>query len=150
MSPAELVRAVAGAGADVVIEKSGMRLVGPKLHPDIVEGIRADKAAFLEQWGEELRSRYGRVPEGPLPMTKTTPRWSHATYKRVESYIRRQGDRMTKWCFHRGNSYVEAGLSIEAGARCALRDLLYWQLRRHARPEEILEGMEECVKGAKS
>lgn len=147
MSPIELVAAVLGVGADVKVEKGQAKITGPKLPEAVVEAIRADKAAFLEAWKDELASRFRRVPEGPMPMVKTPPKWTDRIYRRVGNYLWRQGDPCAKWLFDRGNAYVAVGLSVEVGAKCACRDLLYWQLKRHDRPEEILEGMEECVKG---
>lgn len=145
MTTQEIIGAIESAGA-MVFYRDGQ----PRLRGDVPEGvlaaIRADKPAFLEAWSEYERNRYGTCPP-TRPLRDKPPQWREDVYKRVEGWISRQGGEVMRWVLDRALAYLQAGMKQEDATKAAMADVLYWQLGRHEKPEEVLEGCEQAAMG---
>lgn len=146
MTPGELVEAVVKAGAEVHVRDARPRLVGT-VSQEILDAIREQRDEFLEEWQRYERDRYTKCPPDTMPMRNVPPSWNDRTYARVERYVRHQGEPVGLWWFHRADAYMSAGMDATDATKSAIADVLYWQLGRFRKPEELLETLDQVAKG---
>lgn len=146
MTPAELAAAVDAAGATIRIERGQPRLVG-EVPAEVLAGIRANREEFLEAWEQEYKDRWGRSPRAEIPLRRAVPNWRSRTYSRLERYCRQQPAPVIRWLLSQGERYMRIRGFPEAGAaKCAIADLIDWQLARHEDPVFLLETLEESAR----
>lgn len=150
MSPAELVKALLAGGGWVETRGGQSRLMG-NIAEELKGELRAQREEFLEAWDAHQRDRYGKTPPLDQALLDQPPAWRADVYRRVEGYVRRQTDEVNQWVFARANAYQASrpDWGPEQITKAALRDVLYWQLGRFQKPEELLATFEWVQAGGR-
>lgn len=142
MTPEELIKQLVAAGG--WFERSGERHILKGEIPDALRAaLRDQRDAVLEAWDTYQRNRYGKTPPEDHPLGEV-PVWTQGDYRRIEGYVRRQGDEVQRWVFRRAEVYAahHPEWNLTQRLQATLRDVLHWQLGRYQRPEELLATFE--------
>jgi len=140
-------RLVAGGGW--VEMRNGKPFFMGTISDDLKSEIRADRDGFLDAWDRYSKDRYNVAPPEDIELSESPPGWRSSDYSRVDGYVRRQVDEVNQWVLRRFDRYRAAytAWDITQCTQSALRDLLYWQLGRYQKPEELLATFEWVAKG---
>lgn len=128
MTTREACIALDRAGGRVVWADGKPEIVGKAIPKNIIEVIRADKDAFLDDWASYWQHRFDVVPPSDLRMRVVPPAWRNDVYRRIERYVRTQSDPVTRWVFDRACAYTDKGMPNEPALKSAMLDLLMWQV----------------------
>jgi len=147
MTPMEIVVALVAGGAFVERRGDRVAIKGPH-SAELVAAIRNDREAFLDAWDTYQTDRFCVAPPPDLPMRRESPVWRKEVAARVHRYVMRQEPLVPRWVIERGADYQNAFPKWNSSQciNAALSDVLHWQLARHKKPEDILEGFEEVAK----
>jgi len=149
MTTEEIVAAVQASGARVEDLGQGRAKIVGKVPAEVLEAIRLNREAFLQAWTDEQRGRYGKTPPDCLLLRGEAPKWRPDVYRRVETWVRRQGEQVCLWATLRATAYWEAkqavGWKPEEATAAALADVLHWQMSHWEKPEWQLQVFEEAV-----
>lgn len=146
---ASIIDALHQAGATLVVEDGKARVRGVKISPELMEQVRANKAAILAEWTrrqEEQLDRYAEVPTGEVAMLGRDLTLGEAMRNAVVAYAFRQPRPVHAWVMGRINEYHALGVPLGDDEVAASVDLLCWQRNSTAKTALAwLDGIEACA-----
>lgn len=146
-SAGDIIDALHHAGATLVIEDGKARVRGSRVPDELLDDLRANKAAVLAEWQrrqEAKQDRYGEVPPADAPMVGRDVPLPTALREAVLNHVWQQPRPVHAWVMHRSTEYHTLGVPMEELDGCACLDVLAWQRNTTVKLAiQWLAGMEE-------
>ena len=131
----EIMEEAARRGVALAVEGDRLSWRAPAgaATPDLIEGMKAHKAAILEALREPdimARQRYGRPPDCEIPLTVLRPMLSDRDAELLTAFIERQPAPVVRWVCCQADRYDLAARQWQPPAvreYAASLDCLLWQ-----------------------
>jgi hypothetical protein len=131
----EIMAEAARRGVALAVEGDRLSWRAPAgaVTPDLIEGMKAHKAAILDALREPdimARQRYGRPPDCEIPLTVLRPMLSDRDAELLTAFIERQPAPVVRWVCCQADRYDVAAPQWQPPAvreYAAMLDCLLWQ-----------------------